>query len=123
MGIILINFFLLIGVLKTTDYSGGEIGMLPIAYILSAGISAGISLILILLLKFTKQLNFLRAIILYFVVNLIVDIYYGLDPRNGKGFYKNVDNLIILTMILTFIIVIISYYFIKNQKLKNNGIS
>lgn len=122
MGIIFINFFLLIGVLKTTDYSGGEIGMLPIAYLLSSGISFVISLVLILILKFGNQLNYFRAIILYFIVNIGVDIYYGLDPRNGKGFFKNVDILIILTIILTFIIVISAYYY-KNKIFKNNGFS
>lgn len=122
MGIIFINFFLLIGVLKTTDYSGGEIGMLPIAYLLSSGISFVISLVLILILKFGNQLNYFRAIILYFILNISVDIYYGLDPRNGKGFFKNVDILIILTIILTFIIVISAYYY-KNKIFKNNGFS
>jgi len=122
LGIIFINFFLLIGVLKTTDYSGGEIGMLPIAYLLSSGISFVISLVLILILKFGNQLNYFRAIILYFIVNIGVDIYYGLDPRNGKGFFKNVDILIILTIILTFIIVISAYYY-KNKIFKNNGFS
>ena len=122
MGIIFINFFLLIGVLKTIDYSGGEIGMLPIAYLLSSGISFVISLVLILILKFGNQLNYFRAIILYFIVNIGVDIYYGLDPRNGKGFFKNVDILIILTIILTFIIVISTYYY-KNKIFKNNGFS
>ena len=70
MGIIFINYFLLIGVLKTTNHSGGEIGMLPIAYLLSSGISFVISLVLILILKFGNQLNYFRAIILYFIVNI-----------------------------------------------------
>ena len=122
LGIIFINYFLLIGVLKTTNYSGGEIGMLPIAYLLSSGISFVISLVLILILKFGNQLNYFRAIILYFIVNIGVDIYYGLDPRNGKGFFKNVDILVILTIILTFIIVISAYYY-KNKSFKNNGFS
>ncbi|MBD8019147.1 hypothetical protein [Kaistella pullorum] len=122
LGIIFINYFLLIGVLKTTNYSGGEIGMLPIAYLLSSGISFVISLVLILILKFGNQLNYFRAIILYFIVNIGVDIYYGLDPRNGKGFFKNVDILIILTIILTFIIIISAYYY-KNKSFKNNGFS
>ena len=75
-----------------------------------------------LILKFGNQLNYFRAIILYFIVNIGVDIYYGLDPRNGKGFFKNVDILIILTIILTFIIVISAYYY-KNKIFKNNGFS
>ena len=117
--IVAVNFLLLIGALNLSNFSGGEVGMLPLAFLLSSAISIIISSIFILVIKIAKKFSYIRAIFIYFIISLAVDINFGLDPRNGKGFFENVDVLIITTICLTFIITITTYYFVRKSAKKN----
>lgn len=71
--------------LKTTSYSGGEIGMAPFLTILNATITFVLSLTVLVLLKFLKiYLSTYLALVIFSVVStLTLFFYFTIDPFEG----------------------------------------
>jgi hypothetical protein len=71
--------------LKTTTYSGGEIGMAPFLTILNATITFVISIIVLVILKFLKiYLSTYVALVIFSLVStLTLLFYFKIDPFEG----------------------------------------
>ena len=91
--------------LKTTNYSGGEIGMAPFVTILNTIITFIISITFLLLLKLLNiYLSTYMALIMFCLIStLTLFIYFKVDPF--EGYLSDVDLCAIISVFLACFII------------------
>lgn len=106
-----------ISYLKTTHYSGGEVGMAPLGTILNSIISFGISFLFILVLRIMKRsFSVPQGISLFTVFSILTLIFYfNANPFND--YLGDVDLWTILSVIISSLIVFFIYFI--NQTINN----
>lgn len=100
--------------LKTTDYSGGEIGMVPFLTILCALITFLISTTLLFFLKIFKIfLSTYMALIMYSIIwTIVLFFYFKIHPF--EGYLSDVDLWSILSVYFACLLIGLTS-FIKSQ--------
>ncbi len=114
-----LNFLILTLFVKTTNYSGGEIGMVSVVVWLVSFISLIFALIISLIGNYFGKQNLKLALLIYNSIYFIIFVYLGLNPINDMGFFKNVDLFIIISTILSWITTLVFIHvFNKSKKFK-----
>ncbi len=100
--------------LKTTDYSGGEIGMAPFLTMLNATITFIISLTFLVLLKFLKiYLSTYVALVMFSLIStLTLFIYFKIDPF--EGYLSDVELWAMLSVFIACLIIGLTSLIKKN---------
>jgi hypothetical protein len=107
-----------ISYLKTTHYSGGEVGMAPLGTILNSIISFGISIVFILVLRIMKRSFSVPQGISLFTVFSILTLFFYFNVNPLKDYLGDVDFWTIFSVIISSLIVS-SVYFICESTNKN----
>ena len=102
--------------LKTTNYSGGEIGMAPLITMLNAIITSAISLIILICLRIfsIKVSIFISLTIFSLVSTLLLFIYFKINPF--EGYLSDVDLMALLSVIVASLLTCLFYLIKKNIK-------
>jgi hypothetical protein len=108
-----------ISYLQTTNYSGGEVGMVPFLTILNSIISFVISIVFILVLKIVKRSFSVPQGISIFTVFSILTLFFYFNVNPLKDYLGDVDFWTILSVIISSLIVS-SVYFIYESTNNNN---
>ena len=100
--------------LKTTAYSGGEIGMAPFITILNAIITFVISITVLVILKFLKiYLSTYAALFLFSLMStLTLFTYFKIDPF--KGYLSDVDLWAMISVFIACLIIGVTSLIKKN---------
>ena len=100
--------------LKTTNYSGGEIGMAPLITMLNAIITSAISLIILICLRIfsIKVSIFISLTIFSLVSTLLLFTYFEINPF--KGYLSDVDLMALLSVIGASLLTCLFYLIKKN---------
>ncbi|WP_209391356.1 hypothetical protein [Chryseobacterium sp. RR2-3-20] len=112
-----LNFVVLTSLIKTTNYSGGEIGMVPVVVWLVSFIALIIALIISLVWNHYKKLKLNVALSIYNIIYFVIFVYMGLNPINEMGFFKNVDLFVIISAVLSWIITLVFIHLIRKSKM------
>ena len=107
-----------ISYLKTTHYSGGEVGMAPIGTMLNSIISFGISIVFLLFLRIMKRSFSVPQGILLFTIFSILSLFFYFNVNPFKDYLGDVDLWTILSVIISSLI-LSSVYFIYESKNNN----
>ena len=86
--------------LKTTNYSGGEIGMAPFITMLNVSITFAISLIVLIFIRLfrTKVSVYIGLTIFSLVSTSVLFIYFKIKPF--EGYLSDVDLMALLSVIV-----------------------
>ena len=100
--------------LKTTNYSGGEIGMVPLITMLNAIITSAISLIILICLRIfsIKVSIFISLTIFSLVSTSVLFIYFKINPF--EGYLSDVDLMALLSVIVASLLTCLFYFIKKN---------
>ena len=100
--------------LKTTNYSGGEIGMAPLITMLNAIITFAISLVVLICLRIfsIKVSIFISLTIFSLVSTLLLFTYFKINPF--KGYLSDVDLMALLSVIGASLLTCLFYLIKKN---------
>ncbi|TDX83299.1 hypothetical protein B0I22_3379 [Epilithonimonas xixisoli] len=107
--------------LKTTKLSGGEVGMMPIAIMITSGIAFLLSTITFLIINTKKKISFTSSLFIYHIIYLGVLISSGFDFKNLVNLkYTNFDLFIILIPLSIWAIVSLVCALWVSKWLENN---
>lgn len=100
--------------LKTTNYSGGEIGMAPFITVLNAIITFAISIVLLICLRIfsIKVSVFISLTIFSLVSTLVLFLYFKINPF--EGYLSDVDLMALLSVIVASLLTCLFYLIKKN---------
>ena len=100
--------------LKTTNYSGGEIGMAPFITVLNAIITFSISIVLLICLRIfsIKVSVFISLTIFSLVSTLVLFLYFKINPF--EGYLSDVDLMALLSVIVASLLTCLFYLIKKN---------
>lgn len=107
---LVLNFIIFILCLKTTNYSGGEVGMVPLVVLLNSFLSYLCSIPTIFIAKRFYKWTFLKTLFIYNIFYFIIFLFWGLNPLEGQGFLENIDLFIILIEVFSMLIVLFGAY-------------
>lgn len=104
----LLSNIIFIVYLKTTNYSGGQIGMAPLITFLNVAFTFGISILVLIFLKMVgiKVPVCIGLAIFSTVSSLILFLYFRIDPFNGS--MPDVDLCALLSVIIAGLIICLS---------------
>ena len=100
-----------ISYLQTTQYSGGEVGMVPFLTMLNSIISFGISIVFILVLRIMKRSFSVPQGISLFTVFSILTLFFYFNVNPMKEYLGDLDLWTILSVIIS--ILILSFFIYK----------
>jgi hypothetical protein len=111
-----ITIIIFVMYLKSTDYSGGEVGMAPFAIAILCLITIGISISVNVILKFfAKELSpFISSLNHILIFSLILIFYFGGNPFKPKEYLRDIDLWAILSCIISVIILNLGIKIQKN---------
>ncbi len=91
--------------LKTTNYSGGEIGMAPFITMLNAIITFAISLVVLICLRIfrVKVSIFISLVIFSLVSTSVLFTYFKIKPF--EGYLSDVDLMALLSVIIASLLI------------------
>ena len=102
-----LNTIIFIEYLKTTNRSGGEVGMMPIGIMIACGITLIFSSLVIGILKTKKNVSLNSSILIYHIIYFVVILYFGIElPELTNFSFKNIDLFIILIALFVWILAI-----------------
>lgn len=107
---LILNYIIFIQYLKTTNYSGGEVGMVPLIVLLVSFISFLCSIVSIFIIKKFSDFSFLKTLTIYNIFYFIIFLFWGLNPFEGQGFLENVDLFVIFIEVFSMSIVLCGAY-------------
>jgi hypothetical protein len=112
-----LTFIMFMIIILSSDYSGGEIGMTPLAVLIAIGIQLSISSVLFLLFnKFIKNVNNSIFLIFHILVYEFAFLFFTnnipLMNISETGFTGYINRCYSLSSICSGIIIIISIYLV-----------
>jgi hypothetical protein len=102
-----------ISYLQTTQYSGGEVGMVPFLTMLNSIISFGISIVFILVLRIMKRSFSVPQGISLFTVFSILTLFFYFNVNPMKDYLGDLDLWTILSVIISSLILSLSFFIYK----------